>query len=623
MPEKTYDFCGYATRNNLRCSDGRTIMNGAFKECDGRKVPLVWNHQQQLPSNVLGHAILENREDGVFAYGYFNSTKEGMDAKELVLHGDITALSIYANQLKQNGGKVLHGQIREVSLVYAGANPGAGIQEVIRHGEVPDDDNFVEAVIYTGEEFSLYHADEKPEDKKDDKKEDSKTDNSEKTVADVFETLNEEQRIAVYAVIGQVLEDAENKSDEGEDKNMKHNIFDQDEQNTNDIICHADQMAIVANAKKIGSWKAACELYAADHLQHDDEPVDESEAVTRVVSGFTEESLNLLFPEYKDIRPGAPELITYDQGWVTAAINKAHKTPFSRIRTRQVDIRGIDALRAKGYKKGDPKALTGNYAEVRRVTDPQTVYVKSALNRDDITDITDFDYVAYQYRIDRLMLNEEIAMAMFLGDGREEDNPDKIFDIHIRPIWTDDELFTIHGDIDIEDAREKIQGEDTGTYFGDNFVYAEAIIEKTLYLREQYKGSGKLDFYCDPHLVNVMLLARDRNGHRMYKNRDDLKAALNVRDIYEVEQFAGKTRTVSVANGADKTKKLLGIFVDLDDYSLGSTKGGEIAHFTQFDMDFNQEKSLIETRLSGALHRIKSAIVLEEEVEAVENPQGT
>lgn len=624
--EKVYDFSGYATRNNLRCSDGRTILKDAFKENDGKKVPLVWNHQHNDPYNVLGHAVLENRDDGVYAYCTFNASEAGKNAKELVSHGDITALSIYANQLKQQGGNVLHGQIREVSLVYAGANPGASIQEVIRHsGEVSEE----EAVIYTGENFELYHSeseeqkfsdsdemehtDDKPEDKKSDEE-----DESEETVADVFDTFTEKQKLVVYALVGQALEDAKNNNDEGDEKDMKHNVFDQDEQRTDNVICHADRQAILADAKKVGSFQAALEMYAADHLMHDDEESDETPSGV-VVSGFEEESLNLLFPEYKDVRPGAPELITYDQGWVTAVMNKAHKTPFSRIRTRQVDIRDIDALRAKGYKKGDPKALTGNYAEARRTTDPQTIYVKSALHRDDIIDMTDFDYVAYQYKIDRLMLNEEIAMAMFLGDGREIDDPDKISEDHIRPIWTDDELFTIHGDIDIEAARAEIQGEDTGTYFGDNFIYAEAIITQTLYLREQYKGSGKLDFYCDPHLVNVMLLARDRNGHRIYKNLDDLKAALNVRSIQTVEQFAGKTRTVSVTNGADKTKKLLGIFVDMDDYSLGSTKGGEITHFNQFDIDFNLQKSLLETRLSGALTRIKSAIVLEEEVD----PQGT
>lgn len=619
--ERVYDFGGYATRNNLRCSDGRTIMRDAFKENDGKKVPLVWNHQHNDPYNVLGHAILENRDDGVYAYCTFNASEAGKNAKELVSHGDITALSIYANQLKQQGSNVLHGQIREVSLVYAGANPGASIQEVIKHGELAEE----EAVIFTGEDFSLYHAADDDQAKKNgegakemadekkptDKKEEPKKDESEETVADVWNTLNEKQKTVVYAMIGQALEEAEggDKDDsEGDDKSMKHNVFDQEEQTSSTVICHADQQAIMADAKKVGSFKAALEMYAADNqLMHDDE--------TASVSGFTDESLSLLFPEYKDVRPGAPELVTYDQGWVTTVMNKVHKSPYSRIRTRQVDIRDIDALKAKGYTKGHKKALTGKYAEARRTTDPQTVYVRSALNRDDIVDITDFDYVAYQYKIDRLQLNEDLALAIMIGDGREDDAVDKIDPTKIRPIWTDDELFTIHVDVDVEAQREELQGSNTNLYFGDNFVYAEAIITSALYAREQYKGKGNVTFFCEPHLVNVMMLARDRNGRRIYANKTDLAAALNVSSIETVEQFANKTRTIAAtATSTAKTKKLLGIFVNLDDYSLGSTKGGEITHFNQFDIDFNQEKSLLETRCSGALTRIKSAIVLEEDV---------
>ena len=612
-----YDFSGYATRNDLRCSDGRTIRKDAFKDNDGKKVPLVWNHQHNDVFNVLGHALLENREDGVYAYCTFNNSAAGKEAKEAVLHGDITALSIYANQLKQDGGNVLHGQIREVSLVYASANPGASIQEVIRHGEIEEG----EAVIFTGESFSLFHAEEpKDETKKGDKEmaEEKKnpqkeSEDSEETVADVFNTLTEKQKTVVYALIGQALEEANggnDEEDEGDDKKMKHNVFDQEELEAGTALCHADQIEIMKDAKKIGSLQAAMELYAADNsLQHED--------VTASVSGFVNESLNLLFPEFKDVTPGAPELVTYDQGWVTAVMNGVHKSPYSRIRTRQTDIRDIDALRAKGYVKGHEKALSGNYAEARRTTDPQTVYVKSALNRDDIIDITDFDYVAYQYNIDRLQLNEELAKAIMLGDGREIDDPDKIDPDHIRPIWTDDELYTIHKTIDLAAAQEELQGTETGSYFGDNFVYAEAIIEAALYAREQYKGSGNMTFFCEPHLLNVMVLARDMNGHRLYKNKAELVAALNVKDIMTVEQFANQTRTVT-EDSEEKTKKLLGIFVNLDDYVVGSTKGGEITHFTQFDIDFNQQKSLLETRCSGALRKIKSAIVLEQDVEAEE-----
>lgn len=614
--DRVYDFAGYATRNNLRCSDGRTIIKDAFKECDGKKVPLVWNHQRGTPYDVLGHAILENRDDGVYAYCSFNETDDGKHAKELVKHGDITALSIYANQLKQQGVNVTHGQIREVSLVYAGANPGASIQEVIRHGEVSEDD----AVIFTGEEFSLYHtsdddqakengegAKEMAEEKKPVQKEEP-----EETVADVFNTLTEKQKTVVYAMIGQVLEDAGISDDDeqkGDDKKVaKHNVFEQDEQTSSNVICHSDQQAIMSEAKKVGSFKAAMEMYAADHeLQHDDE--------TAAVSGFTDESLALLFPEYKDVRPGAPELVTYDQGWVSTVMKKVHKSPYSRIRTRQVDIREIDALKAKGYVKGHKKALSGKYAEARRTTDPQTVYVRSSLNRDDIIDITDFDYVAYQYKIDRLQLNEDLALAIMIGDGREDDAADKINPDKIRPIWTDDELFTIHVDVDFEAQKAELQGTNTSYYFGNNFIYSEAIITAALYAREQYKGSGNLTFFCDPHLLNVMMLARDRNGRRIYANKTDLAAALNVGSIETVEQFANKTRTIAAtATSAAKTKKLLGVFVNLDDYSIGSTKGGEITHFNQFDIDFNLEKSLLETRCSGALTRIKSAIALEEDV---------
>ena len=605
-----FDFCGWATKNDIKCSDGRTIRRDAFKDCDGMTVPLVWNHQHDEPTNVLGHAVLENRKDGVYAYCKFNDSESGQAARILVDNGDVDSLSIYANQLKHNGGNVLHGNIREVSLVIAGANPGAHIESVIKHGDGADE----EAVIYSGEEIICHSDDNKKEEKPvADEEKKNVTQKSEKTVADVFDTLTEEQKTVVYALIGQALEDGNKDSDDDkEEKEMKHNVFDTDDRQDSTVICHSDQMNIIADAKKCGSFQQALEAYANDYLSHSGASDDD----VAEVSGFTEESLKLLFPEYKDVRSGAPELITYDQGWVTSVMNGVHKSPFSRIRTRQVDIRNIDSLRAKGYDKGKKKALTGKYSEVRRTTDPQTVYVKSALNRDDIIDITDFDYVAYQYRIDRLQLNEELARAIMIGDGREDDDPDKIFSTHIRPILTDDELFTIHGDVDLDATRSELQGSDTGKHFGENYIYAESVITKTLYLREQYKGSGNLTFYCAPHLVNIMLLARDLNGRRIYSNKADLAAALNVTSIQTVEQFDGFTRVIPASKPGEtaKTKKLLGIYVNLADYSVGSTKGGEISHFTQFDIDFNKEKSLLETRCSGALTRIKSAIVLEEDV---------
>ncbi len=610
-----FDFSGWATRNNLKCSDGRTILKDAFKGDDGQTVPLVWNHQHNDPLNVLGHALLENREDGVYAYCKFNDTESGRNAKLLVEHGDVSALSIYANQLKQQGGNVLHGAIREVSLVLAGANPGAFIDSVMQHGEASED----EAVIYTGEEIFLSHAEESSgsesdgsgkSDTKESKKEKS-TSEGDETVADIFNTLTEKQKTAVYGVIGKALEEGgddedEDEGSEGGEETMKHNVFEPDErkENGNSILSHSDQMDIVSMAKssQVGSFQTALKIYAENNnLQHD-----------AVSSGFVQTgdgNIYNLFPEYKEVRPGAPELITSDQGWISVVMNKVHKSPISRIRTSQVDIRNIDTLRARGYKKGKQKSQTGNFKLVRRTTDPQTVYVKNALHRDDIIDITDFDYVQYLYNIDRMMLNEELATAIMLGDGREDGDEAKIASEHIRPIWTDDELYTLHVDLDIEAARKELQGTNTGANFGENYIYAEAMINTILYSRENYKGTGTPDLFCTPHLLNVMLLARDINGRRIYSSKSELASAFNVGNIYTAEQFEGKTRTAD-----SKTKKLLGIITNLSDYSLGATKGGEVTHFTQFDIDFNQEKSLLETRCSGALTRVYSAIAIEEEV---------
>lgn len=397
---------------------------------------------------------------------------------------------------------------------------------------------------------------------------------------------------------------------------MKHNVFDQEQTNT-DVLTHADQEDIVRLAKtsQVGSFQTALAMYADDNnLQHD-----------AVSSGFVQTgdgNVTLLFPEYKDVRPGAPELITNDQGWISVVMSKVHKSPISRIRTGQVDIRKIETLRAKGYQKGKEKKLTGNFKLVRRTTDPQTVYVKNALHRDDIIDITDFDYVQYLYGIDKMMLNEELATAIMLGDGRDDGDADKISPEHIRPIWLDDDLYTLHVDLDMAAARKELQGTNTGANFGENYILAEALINTVLYARENYKGSGTPDFFCTPHMLNVMLLARDMNGRRIYSSKAELASALNVGTIVTAEQFEGKTRTTS----DNKTKKLLGIIVNLADYSLGATKGGEVTHFTQFDIDFNQEKSLLETRCSGALTRVYSAITIEEDVTksaSSSNPSGT
>ena len=608
---KKFDFSGWATRNNLKCSDGRTILRDAFKDNDGQTVPLVWNHQHDGPFNVLGHALLENRADGVYAYCTFNGTEQGRTAKLLVEHGDVSALSIFANHLRERASNVVHGAIREVSIVLAGANPGAFIDTVaLSHGDDADG----EAIIYTGEPISLYHSDTEEDDDPDDKGEDKKENpgEDEETIVDIFNAFNDMQKTVVYAMIGQALEDANDNEKEEKEKGgsetMKHNVFDNDQRIQNTVLSHADQEVIIGLAKssQVGSLQAALEIYAADNdltLQHD-----------ATSGGFAQSgdgNVTLLFPEYKDVRPGAPELITNDQGWISIVMKKVHKSPISRIRTSQVDIRKIDALRAKGYEKGKEKKQAGNFKLVRRTTDPQTVYVKNALHRDDIVDITDFDYVQYLYGIDKMMLDEELATAIMLGDGRDEGDPDKISPEHIRPIWLDDDPYTLHVDLDTEAARKELQGTNTGANFGLNYILAEALINTVLYARENYKGSGTPDFFCTPHMLNVMLLARDMNGRRIYSSKAELASGLNVGEIVTAEQFEGKTRTTS----DNKTKKLLGIIANLADYSLGSTKGGEVTHFTQFDIDFNQEKSLLETRCSGALTRVYSAIAIEEPVE--------
>ena len=607
-----FDFSGWATKANLKCSDGRTILKDAFKDNDGQTVPLCWGHNHDDPNRVLGHALLENRDEGVYAYCKFNDTEAGQTAKLLVQHGDVNALSIYANQLKQNLSTVLHGNIREVSLVLAGANPGAFIDTIIAHG----DDSDEEAVIFTGEEIALYHSDD-PEQKGSTKMADNQEKNpmgaedDEETVADVFETLSDKQKKAVYAIVTAALEDDDGDDDfddeEGGKGNMKHNVFDNDDARKGNVLTHADQEEIVSMAKssQVGSFQTALDMFAEENeLEHD-----------ALASGFNQSgsgSVTELFPEYKDVRPGAPELITNDQGWISRVMSKVHKSPISRIRTRYVDIRKINELRAHGYQKGKEKKQAGNFKLVSRTTDPQTVYVKSALHRDDIIDITDFDYISYLYNIDRMNLNEELATAIMVGDGRDVGAEDKISEDKIRPIWTDDDLYTMHVDLDIAGAKKELQGTGTSVNFGDNYVYAEAMVNTVLYSREKFKGSGTPDFYCTPHLLNQMLLARDMNGRRIYSSKAELATALNVGEIITVEQFEGKTRTTDQS----KKKKLLGIIVNLADYSVGATKGGQITHFTDFDIDFNQQKSLLETRCSGALTRVYSAIAIEEDVTA-------
>ena len=609
-----YDFGGWATRNDLQCADGRVIKKDAFKGQNGQTVPLVWMHNHADPANVLGLAHLENRDEGVYAFCEFNDTESGKTARELVKHGDVQSLSIFANQLKQAGHDVVHGIIREVSLVLAGANPGAFIDDVVMHG-----DGETGIVIGYNEMImgQLEHSADKPDKKKEEEKiePNDKSDNGEKkddkveTIEDIFKSMNEKQQTAVFAMMAEFVDKENPKKEDNESKggddNMKHNVFDTDKRDDKSFLSHADQEEILKLAKtsQVGTFQSALEIYANENaLQHD-----------ALASGFAQTgdgNVTLLFPEYKDVRPGAPELITNDQGWITTVMNKVHKSPISRIRTRQADIRNIDTLRAKGYKKGKEKAQAGNFKLVRRTTDPQTVYIKDALNRDDIVDITDFDYVSYLYNIDRMMLNEELATAIMLGDGRDDGDEGKISPDHIRPIWLDDDLYTIHVDLDVAAAKKELQGTNTAANFGENYIIAEAMINTALYARENYKGTGTPDLFITPHMLNQMLLARDINGRRIYSSKAELATALNAGSINTVEQFEGKTRTTS----DNKKKKLVAIIANLADYSLGATKGGEVTHFTQFDIDFNQEKSLLETRCSGALTRVYSAIAIEEDV---------
>ena len=644
--DKKYDFAGWATKADMRCSDGRLIAKNAFAHQDGARVPIVWNHNHATPDSVLGYGILHSKDGSMRVECFFNDTDSGVNARKLVLHGDINALSIYANQLKEEAKTVLHGMIREVSLVYAGANPGAFIDSVVVHADGTTSVDLEQGIIYTGDEIELFteiehseeekktdeveHADDsgdkkgEEEPKPEAKKEDDKSDNK-KSIQDVLDTLNEEQKNAVAYLLDNVVnpddEPSEGPEDKGsevkhnseteeEETKMKRNIFDQETQNKDEaVLSHADGMEIVKLAKSYGggSLKAA---YAAF--------IDEKKSTLSHADGDNDlgvKNIAQLFPEYKDLKPGAPELLTTDQGWIGKVLAKVHKSPISRIRTRQADVRDITNRRAKGYKKGTQKTDAGNIEIIGRTSDPTTVFIRSKLNRDDIIDITDFDIVAYMYSLDRMNLNEELARQITIGDGRngDEQNSEAIDPTKIRPIWLDDELYCMHRTVDIEAMRTELTGTNSTANFGENYVYAEAIIQTLLYAREKYKGSGNPDFLCTPHLVNVMLLARDLNGRRIYDNINELKAALNVNEIITAEQFEGKTRTATVS-GAEKEFELLGLLVNFADYSLGATKGGEITHFNQFDINFNQEISLLETRCSGALTRPFSAIALETEV---------
>lgn len=599
------DFSGYATRNDLLCGDGVTIRKDAFKGNDGCEVPLVWNHEHNDPNAVLGHAVLENRDDGVYAYGVFNDTEQGQTAKKLVQSGDVRSLSIWANQLKKIGKDVVHGNIRELSLVLAGANPGAYVDFVMAHSA----DGEEEMEVSWDENIMLYHSadtEKKGESKvaEETKKPETSEGSDDKTIKikEVFNTMNKEQKEAVYAMLGMALSDNDEEDEDKKGGNVvKHNIFDNEEreQANKSILSHSDEMKIVSMAKQsgIGSLRAAMNIFAEENAN-------------TLAHGVFDDEVEKLFPEYELLKKGEPETLTRDQSWIDAAMAKIHKSPYTRIKTRQADAR-IAELKAKGYqKKGDYKKEMAKIKLLSRTTDPQTVYIKDTLQRDDIVDITDFDVVAYQWNIMKQTLNEELIMAALVGDGREDGDPDKIHEDHIRSIWNDDELYTIHQTVDFDKAKQEIQGSNTDANFGEEYIKAEAILASSLYAREKYKGSGSLDFYCTPHLLNVMLLARDLNGRRIYDSKADLAAALNVNSIVTVEQFEGLERTDSETN----KHKLLGLFVNLGDYQFGAAKGGEVSKFDNFDIDFNQYKYLLETRLSGSLTKVYSAIALEENV---------
>ena len=581
---KDYDFSGWATKNNLLCSDGRTILKDAFKNDDGVTVPLVWNHQHNDPSNILGHALLENRDEGVYAYCKFNDSEPGKNAKLLVEHGDVSALSIYANQLKQQGGNVLHGAIREVSLVLAGANPGAFIDSVIRHSEDIDDEDIDdknvddEAIIYTGENICLAHAEKQMEETTkvmEEKKEmapETKTEEpkKEKTVQDVFDTLNEEQKKVVYALIGQVIEEAENKSSkeietkniEGGKKEMKHNVFENDKENQENVLQHSDIEAIFADAKRYGSLKDSV-------LQH----------------GIT--NIDYLFPEDKNVT-ATPEFIKRDMGWVEKVMRSVHHTPFSRIRSTFANITEEDA-RAKGYIKGKLKK-DEVFSLLKRSTTPTTVYKKQKLDRDDVVDITDFDVVAWLKSEMRMMLDEELARAFLIGDGRISSSDDKINEQNIRPIYNDDDLYTVKAVIEVSQtatAEEK----------------TKAFIKSVIKNRKEYKGTGSPTLYTTEDVVSDCLLLEDANGRFIYDSIDKLKNVLRVADIVTVPVMEG-------AKGKNQGD-LLAILVNLADYNVGADKGGAVNMFDDFDIDYNAQKYLIETRCSGALVKPYSAIAFE------------
>lgn len=560
---KQYDFSGWATKNDLKCSDGRTIRKNAFKDCDGMTVPLVWNHDHTEAFNVLGHAELENRPEGVFTYGYLNDTEMGRHAKELIRHGDITSLSIYANKLQQVGGNVMHGVIREVSLVLAPANPGAHITDVIEHSDIMEDYDDGDAYIECGNAPEIFHAEE-PEEKDEIKHSDEGDKKmAEKTLKDVIDTMTDEQKEAMYTVVGLALENGGDNGDDEEDAEVKHNVFDND--NEENTLTHAEMAEILADGKRYGSLKEAFLQHGIDNIE-------------------------TLFPDNKALT-NQPEFYKRDMSWVDTVMNGVHHTPFSRIKSTYADITA-DEARAKGYVKGNVK-VEEVISVLKRTTNPTTIYKKQKLDRDDVIDITDFDVVSWLKGEMRMMLNEELARAFLVGDGRSPAADDKINEGNIRPIWTDDDVYTIKTLITVaQNATDDAK--------------AKAIIRGIVKSRKDYKGSGNTIFFTTEDRITDMLLMEDTTGRIIYDSIDKLATAMRVRRIVTVPVMEGLQRTVGAT-----TRDLVGIIVDLNDYNVGADKGGAVNMFDDFDIDYNAQKYLIETRCSGALTKPKSAIAIE------------
>ena len=580
-----YDFSGWATKNNIKCSDGRTILRDAFKHNDGQTVPLVWNHQHNESANVLGHAVLENREEGVYAYCTFNDTEAGKNAKLLVEHGDVTALSIYANQLKQNGSNVMHGTIREVSLVLAGANPGAFIDSIIRHGEFCED----EAVIYTGENLSLEHADQKPSDKEDKAGEDDKGDgkvegNKQKTIKDVVDSMSEEQKNVLYALVGQALEGKEmaqsaieenNNIEDGGEQEMKHNVFEGKQTDNKDVLSHDAMETIFKDAKRYGSLKES-------FLAHADQ--------------YGIKDIEWLFPDAKNVNM-PPDFIKRDDSYVQKVMRGVHHVPFSRIKSMHADITA-DQARAKGYIKGKLKKEEV-FTLLKRTTSPTTIYKKQKLDRDDVIDITDFDVVAWLKMEMRMMLDEEIARAILVGDGRLSSDDDKINEMCIRPIATDADLYCVKAKVSVAAAATEDE-------------IAKAFIRTVIKSRKEYKGSGSPTLFTTEDILTNCLLLEDKNGRIIYDTVEKLATALRVKEIVTVEVMEGAKTKVE-----EQEKPLMALMVNLVDYYVGADKGGAVNMFDDFDIDYNQQKYLMETRCSGALVKPFSAIAV-----ALDKAQG-